>query len=269
MLLPASSPPGRYLAFEELRQIPFLFHLFTTRQCEQATSPGAGYTRINSFLEELGRREPVVSLKQMHGDTIRWVNDRDPHEGLEGDGLLTSVPGLLLGVRTADCVPILLVDCRRRIVGNLHAGWRGTLRGITASAIRQLLEGGSDVADLRVAFGPAIGSCCYQVGPEVVAAFRAEFPGADTFFSRQGPSRDRQRTDENADTGTRGRGEVEKESKFLDLQKANFAQAIGAGLRPHQVFRNAYCTHCDPETFHSYRRDGAKAGRMFALIGIQ
>jgi YfiH family protein len=153
------------------------------------------------------------------------------------------------------------VDCRRRIVGNLHAGWRGTLRGITASAIRQLLEKGSDIADLRVAFGPAIGSCCYEVGPEVVAAFRAQFPGADTFFSRPVPNRDRQ--------GAVRQREAEKESKFLNLQKANFAQAIGIGLRPHQVFRNAYCTHCDPETFYSYRRDGAKTGRMFALIGIQ
>ena len=229
MLQPASSPAGRSLAFEELRQIPFLFHLFTTRRCGAVTPPAAGYTRMNSLLEELGLREPVVSLKQLHGDAIRWVNHQDPHEGLEGDGLLTSAPGLLLSVRTADCVPVLLVDCRRRIVGNLHAGWRGTLRGITASAIRQLLERGSDIADLRVAFGPAIGSCCYEVGPEVIAAFRAEFPGADTFFvSRSVPSRSRQGADKNRDTGTLGRGDAASREQQQSFDR----QGVPMGLRP-------------------------------------
>ncbi|MBI4456149.1 MAG: peptidoglycan editing factor PgeF [Acidobacteria bacterium] len=237
----------RYLSFEELEELPFVFHLFTIKQSGPALLTAVRKFPRETLLSCLGRTETVVPLKQLHGNSVVWLGKENRHEKLEGDGLLTLLPGVMLAIQTADCLPILVVDTKRKVVGNLHAGWRGTLRNVTGTAIREMLESGSQVRDLIVAFGPGIGVCCYEVGMEVVTAFREEFPESDSFFvSRPGYER-----------------------KFLDLRKANHNQAIQLGLKPDQIFWNSYCTQCDRDMFFSYRREGARTGRMFALIGIQ
>jgi len=152
-------------------------------------------------------------------------------------------PRLLLGVETADCLPILIVDPRRRAVAAAHAGWRGTASGVAARAVEALVAAGSHPEDLLAALGPSIGPCCYEVGEELRAAFGPT--GAALF--RPGP---------------RGR-------PHLDLRAANLGQLVAAGLRPHHIHEVGDCTACRADLYYSYRRDGAGAGRMINFVGWQ
>jgi YfiH family protein len=177
-------------------------------------------------------------MTQVHGTHVRTA----PWEGYpEGDAATADAPALLLGVETADCLPVLLVDPRRRAVAVAHAGWRGTAAGVARSAVRALLAGGSRPDDLSAALGPAIGPCCYEVGDDVRAAFGR---GGAVFF-RPGP---------------RGR-------PHLDLRAANRGQLRDAGLRDDTLHDLADCTFCRADLYHSFRRDGSGAGRMISYVG--
>jgi hypothetical protein len=149
-------------------------------------------------------------------------------------------------VRTADCVPILLVDRRGRAVAAVHAGWRGTAAGIAARAVEGLAAEGIPPGDVLAALGPAILDCCYEVGPEVVEALAASVPaGRAPEVSRAvGPGQFR-----------------------VDLHAANRLQLVASGV-PQEAIRQApWCTRCRPDLFYSYRRQGPAAGRMMACVG--
>jgi YfiH family protein len=181
----------------------------------------------------------LLLLKQVHGARV----ENAPWEGRpEADAAVASAPGLVLGIETADCLPVLLVDARRGVVAAAHAGWRGTAAGVTREAVRALIAAGSHPAELRAALGPGIGPCCYEVGDDVRAAFGE--PGAA--FFRPGP---------------RGR-------PHLDVRAANLAQLLAEGLRPEQVDSVQECTFCRPDLYHSFRRDGKTAGRMINFVGF-
>ncbi len=219
-----------------LADLPGLVHGF-----EQRLGPagweerGAGRARVAAALADRGR---LHLLKQVHGTTVvsaRW-------EGRpEADAATADQPGLILGIETADCLPVLLVDPVRRRVAAAHAGWRGTAAGVTRAAVSALVAGGSRPSDLVAALGPGIGPCCYEVGPELVAAFG---PGGEAFF-RDGP---------------RGR-------PHLDVRAANVAQLRAAGVPEAQVHHVDDCTYCRADLYHSYRREGRGAGRMISYIG--
>ena len=236
----------RYLFFEELQRFPFIFHLFTVTPEQRVPERPHSRERLEQLLGCLGRPERLVFTRQVHGNQVHWFG-RQKTIPQQGDGWLGDAPGALLLTQTADCLPILLVDAKRRIVGNLHAGWRGTLAGIAGTAIRKLIDSGSRPEDLWMALGPGIGNCCYEVGPEVLSAFEQQYPGAQAFFHPQPGS----------------------ERKCLDLKGASTEQALNLGLRPEQILSNSFCTKCSADLFPSYRRDGIQAGRMFAVIGIQ
>lgn len=164
------------------------------------------------------------------------------------DAAVTDVKGAFLGVQVADCVPILLYDPRRGVCGAVHAGWRGTAKGILKEAIRAMKDGfGSDPADLRIAIGPAIRWCCYEVGPEVVGAVARETGDGDYRLEREG-------------------------KLCLDLPSANRIQAVGEGVRGDGLWMSGECTYCHPEKFYSYRyyskRPGEAAGRQGGFIGM-
>lgn len=165
----------------------------------------------------------------------------------EGDALVTLRPDVALVVRVADCVPLLMADPRTGAVAAVHAGWRGTAAGIAAAAVRRLQrEYGCDPADLVAAIGPAIGACCYQVGPEVREAFRqAGHPPAaiDGWFT--------------PDEGDRWR---------LDSWAANRDQLIAAGLSPAHVHVARLCTRTHLDQFYSYRAEGSPTGRLLGVI---
>jgi hypothetical protein len=170
---------------------------------------------------------------------------------LEGDGLMTDVPGILLGVGTADCVPVLVVDVEKRVAAAFHAGWRGTVAGIVGNGIATMTaEYGSRVEDLVAAVGPSIGACCYTVGEEVRAEFGKKFGYADSLF-RVGDE-----------------GEMR-----LDLWEANRRQLVDAGVSGERISVVGECTGCARDEngvrrYFSHRAEKGVAGRMLNAVGV-
>jgi YfiH family protein len=187
--------------------------------------------------------EDLVRLRQVHGTTVVGAHDG----GAEADAVVSGDPARLLTVKVADCVPLLVADRRTGVVAAVHAGWRGTAAGIARVAIQRMREAhGSDPADLVAAIGPAIRACCYEVGPEVRAAFGASAATAARL----------------ARWFTPGRGDRLQ----LDVPCANVHQLLDAGIPVGQVHDSGLCTSCHPALFYSYRREKALAGRIIGLI---
>jgi YfiH family protein len=186
---------------------------------------------------------PIVALWQIHGDVVHAVDAR-PTDTLHGDAVVSAAPGLPISVFTADCTPVLLHDPRTGAVGAVHAGWRGTVAHVAVRAVEQMVARfGADPADIVAAIGPAIGPCCFEVGPEVVEAARsAPWPGWDDAVVERSP-RD-----------------------HFDLFAANEGQLLAAGLAPAHVFNSRLCTSCRADMFYSYRRDAGRTGRLQAAI---
>ena len=187
-------------------------------------------TRLADIPSEFGN---LATLKQVHSAACVPAEGRSGELG-RGDALLENTPGSVVAVKTADCIPILLVDERRRAVAAVHAGWRGTVARIARQAV-EAMRGrfGTQAADLHAAIGPGIGECCYEVGPEVAAQF-----------------------------GGQGRAHI-------DLTRANRAQLLESGVTPERIYASNLCTMCRPEEFHSYRRDQDAAGRLYSFVGIR
>jgi len=183
--------------------------------------------------------ERTATLKQIHSDLIVRVNGHRGQIG-EGDALITDEAGVHLTVRTADCVPVLLVDPVRRAVAAVHAGWRGTAASIVAKTVARMGEEfGCEPGDLRAAIGPCIQRCCYEVGADVASRFTGWFPEL--------------------------RG-VESAVR-IDLAEVNRRQLMDAGVREIAVADG--CTQCVAGEYHSFRRDKEESGRMVTGIGIR
>ncbi len=219
------------------------------------------------FQSALGATDlKLISLKQIHSDVIHLF-DAAPANPCRGDASVTNRPGLLLGVQTADCVPILLVDPKKRSVAAVHAGWRGTLQRIVVKAIGQMqMQFKSKPADLLAAIGPAIGGCCYKVGTEVATQFLSQFAEAPGWFDefRTG---DEPNPIQWLNMMPPGHQPPPK-NVLLDLRKANRAQLLGAGLRASNIFVSDLCTACRRDLLFSYRKEGAQSGRLLSVIGI-
>jgi YfiH family protein len=220
-----------------LSAVPGLVHGFEQRSPgEPFETLDASHARVSEALRESGW---LLLLKQVHGTAVAFAPwEEEP----EADAAVAVSPGWLLGIQTADCVPILLVDPARRLVAAAHAGWRGTAKGVAAGAVTALAARGSRPEDLLAALGPAIGPCCYEVGEEV----REAFPPSGAAFFRPGPN---------------GR-------PHLDLRAANARQLVAAGLRPQALHHVADCTRCRADLYPSYRRDGRGAGRVISFVGF-
>jgi YfiH family protein len=182
---------------------------------------------------------PITTVQQIHSGLVVEATEPAMEPIAEADGIVTRRPGLLIGVRTADCVPILMVDEKTHAVGCIHAGWRGTACNIAIAGVNAMISRcGSHPQDLHAAIGPAIGPCCYEVGPEVAQRFRAWNPDL---------------------------AEVDRPT-HVDLPSINEKQLRAAGLR--DIWQAKECTFCAPRRFFSFRRDKEKAGRMLSFIGI-
>ena len=188
----------RILQVPALSKLRWLIHGFSTKPGGVSDQGGErvlnlGFTEWDTqenvlenrrrFQSALGASDfQLVSLKQIHSDVIHLI-DTSPSQPCQGDASVSNRPGLLLGVQTADCVPILLVDPKKRAVASIHAGWRGTLRRIVVKAIGQLqMHFKSKPGDLFAAIGPSIGGCCYEVGTEVATQFLSQFAEAPEWF---------------------------------------------------------------------------------------
>ena len=205
----------------------------------------------------------LVTVRQTHSTAIHRVGgenvlDLASRAALEGDGLMTNEPGVLLGILTADCVPVIIVDPLRRTVAAFHAGWRGTVEQIVEQGVARMeKEFGSEPATLLAAIGPAIGACCYQVGAEVVERFTSRFPYAEALFTEAVMGQDSED----------GSGDGAGESARLNLVEANRRQLLHAGLLEVSIHAVDACTSCESSRFFSYRAQSGTTGRMMAVVG--
>ncbi len=219
-----------------LDAVPGLSHGFERRLGPQnGESREAARARAKAALVEAGE---LLLLKQVHGCAVLHA----PWQGLpEADAAVAERAGLIVGIETADCLPILIVDPTRRSAAAVHAGWRGTAAGIAARAVEALVARGSRAVDLLAALGPGIGVCCYEVGEDLRAAFGED---SEAVFR----------------PGSRGR-------PHLDVRLANARQLCRAGLAADRIHHLDECTYCRPDLYHSLRREGKAAGRMLNYVG--
>jgi YfiH family protein len=217
-----------------------------------------------------GKPWPLVRLRQIHSDIIHRV-DRPSDQILSGDGLVTDTPRLVLAVQTADCLPVLLADRKRKAVGAFHAGWRGTLARIVEKGVGAMrLHFGSAPEDLRAAIGPGIASCCYAVGEEVRERFHAQFAYAGDLFreaTESDPVHERYpllfltaRAPGHSDVGR---------IIYLDLREANRRQLLDAGLAKTNIAALDFCTACRTDLFFSHRAEKGVTGRQMGAVGIR
>ena len=224
-------------------------HLFTTRQL--ALSPADERTLLEGIAAS-----SLAMLTQVHGRGVVVIRDpaRLPARTEPGDVLVSNHPGIAVAVRSADCVPMLVADRGTGAVAAVHAGWRGTSAGAAGAAVAALArEFGSRPADLVVAVGPSIGSCCYEVGSEVVDAFAAAGHARhliERWFAAPPPPR----------------GSRERVPLRLDLAGANRDQLILAGVPEAQIHLSGLCTAMHLDVLTSYRVEKARAGRLAAVI---
>jgi YfiH family protein len=245
-----------------LEKIPWVVHGFSTRN-------GADRRELLAALGE--GRMPLATLRQIHSDIVHIVSapaEKPP----SGDAMTTREPGFLLAVQTADCVPILLADTKRRAVAAVHAGWRGTLARVAEKALGCMRrEFGTRPEDVVAALGPSIGRCCYEVGPEVAQAYLAQFARAGEWFD--GPF-ERLSAGEEPNplpwlTMMPPGHDPPPERVKLDLRAANRRQLLDAGVAPRRMAVSRLCTACRTDLLFSYRREGAKTGRLLAVIGMR
>jgi len=282
------------LRAEHLIRFPWLVHGFSTRLGGFSRPFGKGdlnlwFTKDDSrsavernrtaFLRELtagsARRNngsppaTFVTLRQIHSDIIHCVSSV-PKETLTGDGLLTATPGLLLAIQTADCLPVILVDTKRRAVGVFHAGWRGTAKRIVEKGVGEMQRWFSSTPrDLRAAIGPGIHGCCYEVGEEVREKFEAQFAYAASLF-REGKESDPVREKYPLlFLSARAPGHSVLPKKiFLDLVEANRQQLLAAGVTAKSIEASPLCTNCRTDLLFSYRAEKGKTGRLMGVAGI-
>jgi polyphenol oxidase len=271
----------RILQLTPFAELPWLVHGFSTREAGVSSLDGENVlnlgftdwdTRENveknraAFHKGVGGKSlKLVTLKQVHSDAIQIFHSADSTR--VGDASTTTLPSLLLAIQTADCVPILLVDPRKRAVAAIHAGWRGTLARITQKTVGAMQrEFSCRPSDLLAAIGPSIGPCCYEVGAELVTRFTSQFADATEYF-------DEPRTGDEPNPlqwlNMRPPGhQPPPKAVHLDLRKANHSQLIAAGLRSANVLVSEFCTGCRRDLFFSYRKEGPRSGRLLSVIGI-
>lgn len=284
------------LRAKSLARIHWLVHGFTTRRGGYSKVYGGnalnlGFTAHDSkAVVEQNRRElvdtltevvggrasrrsnnstQIISLRQIHSDIIHCVREIST-EPLSGDGLVTNTPGVLLGILTADCLPVILVDPKRRAVGVFHAGWRGTVKRIVEKGVGEMHRWfGSKPSDLHAAIGPGIRGCCYQVGPEVQSIFESQFSYAAELFRE---TKERNEVHEKYPLfflSARAPGHTEVPKKILlDLAEANRRQLIFAGVPAKNIADLGLCTSCRTDLFFSHRAEKGVTGRMMAVVGI-
>ncbi|HEY0195889.1 MAG TPA: peptidoglycan editing factor PgeF [Kofleriaceae bacterium] len=185
----------------------------------------------------------LVATRHVHGVQVYAVGEPLAADA-EFDGLVCDREGPVLGAFAADCVPLLFADPEARICGAAHAGWRGTVHGVAVNVVARMAALGARPAQIRVALGPSIGPCCFEVGPEVVDEFRQTLGDVPQMVVA-GPHKD-----------------------HIDLRVAMRAMLERAGVLPEHIDDRPPCTRCEAERFFSYRRDGKEGGMHMGFIGL-
>lgn len=270
--------------------MPWLVHGFSTRLGGVSKAYGSralnlGITEHDTRESVLRNREifeqaigavdgkklwPMVQVKQVHSGIVHRVTD--PQQAAQsGDGLITNLPGVLIAIKTADCIPVLVVDTKTRAVGAFHAGWRGTVARIVEKGIGEMRKFyGSDPRDIQAAIGPGVHRCCYTVGEELVQKFDSQFAYAKVLFHEEYDFESLHNRYPMLFLNQRAPGHGEPATKIqLDLIEANRRQLLDAGLQEKSIAVLDHCTSCETKTFFSHRAEHGKTGRMMAAIGIR
>jgi len=287
-------------------RIPWILHAFSLRgggvSRTLASGLNLGFTpqakraeveeNRRRFFSQLGAEHfAIASLRQTHSSTVylagldasgnlgyQLAGSSVPREITaplpEGDALLTDQPGIILSVRTADCLPVLLVDRHRKAVAAVHAGWRGALARIVEKAVGEMRRlFGSQPEDMLAALGPSIRVCCYEVGQEVPDAFGGRFANSEKFFRRDPAASSHARAAaaplSSLSLRTPGHAPAAAPVARLDLVAVAEEQLVCAGLRTANIQPLPFCTACRTDLFFSHRKEGNLTGRMMAVIGIR
>ncbi len=286
--MPAAQKKPQPIKAANLTKFPWLVHGFSTRSGGASKAYGKnslnlGFTKEDTrsaveknraiFQKSIAATNwPVATLKQVHGDVIYRVGSpEDCANPCTGDGLITNVPGILLAIQTADCLPVLLVDPQKKAVGAFHAGWRGTFKRIVEKGVGAMQQHfGSDPKKILAAIGPGIHACCYEVGRDLRTQFEAQFSYAKELFievSNYDPVREKYpmlfltaRAPGHSDLGPQ---------IHLDLVEANRRQLLDAGLLAKNISASDLCTSCRTDILFSYRKERGRTGRMMGAIGIR
>jgi hypothetical protein len=280
----------RVLGAETLARVPWLIHGFSTRLGGWSRAYGGsalnlGFTKQDSHAAvernraalmrqigaaSCGRLWPLVTLRQVHSDLIHCITEI-PRVPLTGDGLITQEPGFLLAVKTADCLPVILVDTKRKAIGVFHAGWRGTVKRIVEKGVGEMRRCfGTLPGDIRAAIGPGIHGCCYQVGPEVREKFESQFEYAAELFRETKESDEIRERYPLLFLTARAPGHSELPKKiFLDLVEANRRQLLAAGIAAKNIWASELCTSCRTDLLFSHRAEHGVTGRMMGVVGIR
>ena len=273
-----------------MKPLPWLVHGFSTRREGVSKVYGGktlnlGFTQQDSraaveknrdkFIRSTGaisqgRPWPLVTVRQIHSDLIHLVSEV-PKSPLAGDGLITQRPGILLSILTADCLPVILVDTKRRGVGVFHAGWRGTLKRIVEKGAGEMHRYfNTSPADIRAAIGPGVHGCCYNVGPELRTQFESQFEYGSKLFREVEESDPVREKYPLLFLTARAPGHSELPKKLcLDLVEANRQQLLAIGVASKHISASPLCTACRNDLLFSYRAEKGVTGRMMAIAGIR
>ncbi len=256
----------KYIECLAEKELDFVIHAFCTRQggvsggsfasLNVSAREGDGNDQVRQNIERIAAAFGIsvsqfLLVCQVHRDGV-WVIDGETplsahNPPPELDAVVTDRPGLALCIKTADCVPVFLADPLRRVIGAVHAGWKGTALQIVEKAVGEMVQWfGVRPSDLFAAIGPAIGPCCYEVDTGVYQAM-SRHPERDSFFHARS----------------------EEGKWMLDLFLANRKQLLRSGLPPEHIRTADYCTSCHPELFFSHRAQGGDTGRQLNFIMIR
>jgi YfiH family protein len=199
---------------------------------------------VDSIAEIAGISRDLVYMPiQKHTNRIHILGEHLEPE--VSDAVLTDRKRILIGVEVADCIPVLLYDSKKKIVGAVHAGWKGTAKRILKRAIETMKDVfGSSAKDVRIAVGPGIRSCCYCVGDDIKKKIIQNKNDEDCCRKRGG-------------------------KHFVDLSTVNVNQAISSGIDKKNIWQSEECTFCSPERFYSYRYSGGTTGRQGGYIMLK
>lgn len=256
----------KFAVIPAIESLSLVYHGFSTRVGGVSTGPfksldlglSSGGDRdlveINRcvFLKALGGGNPeIYTVRQVHGARVLRIDPKtlsvEAAREMEADALMTDRPGVAIGVLTADCVPVLMVDPVNRAVAAVHAGRIGSLQSLLPRVLEAMhRDFGSSPQAIRAAVGPCIERDCYEIGADMADAIGRGAGDASALVQK------------------------ENDVHVLDLRRMNHEQLRGAGVPEEQIYHVDLCTACHPRTFYSYRRSQAKAtGRMMAVIGIK
>ncbi len=238
----------KWLSIPELDRIDFVRHSFIIKQMDSGIEAN-GTLKENAAKVLNLEKGQVATINQTHSDAV-FVHNAEGMTSNADEGFdahITNNSGIAIGVVTADCVPVLIIDKAKRVVAAVHAGWRGTAKRIVQKTVKKMSDSfGSKPENMIAGIGPSIGQCCYEVDEKVIGPMKKEFNYLNRFSIQK------------------------KENKWhIDLQLINREQLIETGLMQDNINMVNLCTSCHSDLFYSYRKDGAGTGRMMAVVVIK